>query len=93
MQYVAVVLVLAVLLGVYYICKRRTVLQTPDGAEGPELNYADIIGLKKKGNVGEVPEEVEYGQVVVLEGSRTKPVTHRPDGQEDTVYAGIQLGQ
>lgn len=44
-------------------------------------------------HIQEVPEDVEYGQVVVLKGSRPTTERDRPEGWEETVYGGIQLGQ
>ncbi|CAB1337042.1 unnamed protein product [Coregonus sp. 'balchen'] len=68
---VAVVLVLALVVGVYCITKRRTPPQSPDADESPELEYADITIRKKREKQREVPEEVVYGQIVVLEGMET----------------------
>ncbi|XP_024284860.1 uncharacterized protein LOC121838660 isoform X2 [Oncorhynchus tshawytscha] len=90
---VAVVLVLTVVVGPYCIHKRRTPSQIPDADESPELEYADINILKKMEKHREVPEDVEYGQVVVLKGSRPTTERDRPEGREETVYAGIQLDQ
>ncbi|XP_014067989.1 uncharacterized protein [Salmo salar] len=93
---VAVVLVLTVVVGAYCIHKRRTPPQAPvptDADESPELEHADINILKKMEKHREVPEDVEYGQVVVLKGSRPTTERDRPEGREETVYAGIQLGQ
>lgn len=64
-----------------------------DADESPELEHADINILKKMEKHREVPEEVGYGQVVVLKGSRPTTERDRPEGREETVYAGIQLGQ
>nr|XP_029515446.1 uncharacterized protein LOC115129344 [Oncorhynchus nerka] len=93
---VAVVLVLTVVVGPYCIHKRRTPSQIPvptDADESPELEYADINILKKMEKHREVPEDVEYGHVVVLKGSRPTTERDRPEGREETVYAGIQLDQ
>ncbi|XP_052363769.1 uncharacterized protein LOC118376137 isoform X1 [Oncorhynchus keta] len=90
---VAVVLVLAVVVGAYCIRKRRTPPQASDAVESPELECDDITILKKREKQREVPEEVVYGQIVVLEGARPNTERDRPEGQEETLYAGIQLGQ
>ncbi|CAB1325232.1 unnamed protein product [Coregonus sp. 'balchen'] len=93
---VAVVLVLTVVVGAYCIHKRGRPPQAPvptDADESPELEYADVTILKKMDKPPEVPEEVKYGQVVVLEGSRQTKERDRPERLEDTVYAGIQFGQ
>ncbi|XP_071251412.1 uncharacterized protein [Salvelinus alpinus] len=90
---VAVVLVLAVVVGAYCIRKRRNPPQAPDADESPELECDDITILKKTEKQREVPEEVLYGQIVVLEGARPNTERDRPEGQEETLYAGIQLGQ
>eukprot|EP00063_Salmo_salar_P065918 XP_014040753.1 PREDICTED: uncharacterized protein LOC106593898 [Salmo salar] len=84
---VAVVLVLAVVVGVYCIRKRRNPPQAPDADESPELECDD------RGKQREAPEEVVYGQIVVLEGAKPNTERDRPEGQEETLYAGIQLGQ
>ncbi|XP_021416590.2 si:zfos-741a10.3 [Oncorhynchus mykiss] len=90
---VAVVLVLAVVVGAYCIRKRRNPPQASDAVESPELECDDITILKKREKQREVPEEVVYGQIVVLEGARPNTERDRPEGQEETLYAGIQLGQ
>ncbi|KAJ8015324.1 hypothetical protein DPEC_G00024940 [Dallia pectoralis] len=90
---VAVVLVFAVIVAVYCFYRRRTSPQTTGANEKQEPEHSDISFLKKKGKAKKVPEEVEYGQVVVLEGSRSNTVTDRPTGQEDTIYAKIHPGQ
>ncbi|XP_038848956.1 uncharacterized protein LOC120047494 [Salvelinus namaycush] len=90
---VAVVLVLAVVVGAYCIRKRRNPPQAPDADESPELECDNITILKKTEKQRDVPEEVLYGQIVVLEGARPNTERDRPEGQEETLYAGIQLGQ
>ncbi|XP_041751310.2 uncharacterized protein LOC121580321 [Coregonus clupeaformis] len=79
---VAVVLVLTVVVGAYCIHKRGTPPQAPvptDADESPELEYADVTILKKMDKPPEVPEEVKYGQVVVLEGPRQTKERDRPE--------------
>nr|XP_029517650.1 uncharacterized protein LOC115130541 isoform X2 [Oncorhynchus nerka] len=90
---VAVVLVLAVVVGAYCIRKRRNPPQASDAVESPELECDDITILKEREKQREVPEEVMYGQIVVLEGARPITERDRPEGQGETLYAGIQLGQ
>lgn len=58
-----------------------------DADESPELECDD------RGKQREAPEEVVYGQIVVLEGAKPNTERDRPEGQEETLYAGIQLGQ
>nr|XP_023844356.1 uncharacterized protein LOC111964778 [Salvelinus alpinus] len=86
---VAVVLVLAVVVGAYCIRKRRNPPQAPDADGVQNWNVIHHYSKERRRN-RRGSEEVLYGQIA--RGCQIY-TEQTPEGQEETLYAGIQLGQ